>query len=321
MPKMKKILIFETNNNFITQINKETNKKKTKIFFFNNKKLEILNNHIEEAHAIINAPRKIFNENLLYKAKKLEWVHSGGAGIETFLFNKFVNSKCLFTNGKILQGPSVSEHAIALLLALSRNLHFTLKNKKSYDERRPLELKGKICGVFGLGGIGALIAEKLNSFGMKIVGYNDEMVPLSHVYQNIFLYKNLPETVNKLDVLISSAPLTLKTKKIFSKKIFKKMKNESIFINISRGGLVDTDAFRDKKISSKFRGIGLDVTDPEPLPRNHFLQKLDNVILSNHTAGPSDQNRQRSLDLMIENLKRFSNQDQLLNIVDKKKGY
>ena len=94
---MKKILIFETNNNFITQINKETNKKKTKIFFFNNKKLEILNNHIEEAHAIINAPRKIFNENLLYKAKKLEWVHSGGAGIETFLFNKFVKFSIIFS--------------------------------------------------------------------------------------------------------------------------------------------------------------------------------------------------------------------------------
>ena len=99
------------------------------------------------------------------------------------------------------------------------------------------------------------------------------------------------------------------------------MKKDSIFINVSRGGLVKTNCFKNKKISSRFRGIGLDATDPEPLPKNNFLRKMNNVLLTDHTAGPSDKNRERSLDLMLENLRRFLNNLNLLNIVDKNKGY
>ena len=76
-----------------------------------------------------------------------------------------------------------------------------------------------------------------------------------------------------------------------------------------------------KKINSKFLGIGLDVTDPDPLPKNHRLRKLKNIILTNHSSGLSDNNRLRSKNLMIENIKRFCNNMHLLNIVDKKKGY
>ena len=76
-----------------------------------------------------------------------------------------------------------------------------------------------------------------------------------------------------------------------------------------------------KSIYSRLRGIGLDVTDPEPLTNNHKLTKIKNISLSNHTAGPSDHNRERSNKLMIENLERFINNDSLLNVVDKAKGY
>ena len=99
------------------------------------------------------------------------------------------------------------------------------------------------------------------------------------------------------------------------------MKKQSIFINISRGKLVDTTALLNKKIIEKLWGIGLDVTDPEPLSADHSLRKKENVIITDHTAGLSDFNRLRAYDLILTNMKRYSKKEKLFNIVDKINGY
>ena len=99
------------------------------------------------------------------------------------------------------------------------------------------------------------------------------------------------------------------------------MKKDSIFINVSRGKVVDTEILLKNKIFSKFRGIGLDVTDPEPLTKNHKLHKISNVVLTRHTAGLSDKNRERAVRLAEENISRFLKKEPLLNVVDKSKGY
>ena len=99
------------------------------------------------------------------------------------------------------------------------------------------------------------------------------------------------------------------------------MKNESIFINVSRGKLVRTEDLLKNKIYKKFRGIGLDVTDPEPLPIRHKLKNIQNVFITPHIAGLSDNNRERGYKLIKENLYRYLNNQELLNIVDKKKEY
>ena len=93
-----------------------------------------------------------------------------------------------------------------------------------------------------------------------------------------------------------------KTKNFIDFNFLKKMKSNSILINISRGGIVKTNDLLKDKIYKKFRGIGLDVTNPEPL-KNHKLKKLDNVLLSNHVSGNSDLNRSRALSILETNLK------------------
>ena len=104
----------------------------------------------------------------------MKWVHIGGAGVETFLFSEFVNSHIILTSGKLLQGPSVADHAIALLLAISRNLHLHIRKENLKNIKRPIELRGKTCGILGIGGIGFLVAERLKSFGMRIFGFDGE---------------------------------------------------------------------------------------------------------------------------------------------------
>ncbi len=315
----KKILLIDSPTypkNFAKYLSKISN---GNVQIVKENKEKILDN-IHTAHGLVNCPRRFFDEEIIINAKNLEWVHTGGAGVEEYLFDEFINSKIVFTNGRILQGPEIADHAIGLILSISRNIYLYSKNEKG-KFKRPIELYNKVCGIIGLGGIGSLIAERLKTFGMKILGFSEEIFPMVSFIDESYRGNDLKNHISKVDILVCTAPLTRNTKKLLNKSLLSKMKNESILINVSRGSLIDTNALLEKKINSKFLGIGLDVTDPDPLPKNHRLRKLKNIILTNHSSGLSDNNRLRSKNLMIENIKRFCNNMHLLNIVDKKKGY
>ena len=290
-----------------------------KVIIVKEDKEEIIKN-IKNANGLVNCPRRFFDNNILKSAKNLEWVHTGGAGVEEYLFNEFINSDIKFTNGRILQGPEIADHAIGLILSISRNIYLYARGEKN-KFKRPIELNNKVCGIIGLGGIGLLVAERLKTFGMKIIGFSEELYPMISFIDETYRGNNLKNHISKMDVVVCTAPLTKHTKKLFDKSLLSKMKDQSILVNVSRGSLIDPEALLDKKINSKFLGIGLDVTDPDPLPKNHKLRKLRNIIITNHSSGLSDNNRLRSKNLMIENISRFCNGMNLLNVVDKKKGY
>src|SRR3989338_3410801 len=117
-------------------------------------KKESIFGKIAGIHALIGCPRPLFSTEIVAKAgKELTWIHVPGAGCEEFLIPKVVDSNITLTNGKIIQGPSVSDHAVALLLCLSRNLNYVLRESTA-KMPRPTELRGKTALVIGCGGIG-----------------------------------------------------------------------------------------------------------------------------------------------------------------------
>jgi D-2-hydroxyacid dehydrogenase (NADP+) len=319
---MKNILIIFNKHNkkgFLKEI-KNDSIKSNLIFIEDSNKDKIISK-IHNADAIINCPRKYFDKFLLEKAKKLKWVHTGGAGIDTYLIPEFVNSNIVFTNGKILQGPEIADHTAGLLLCITRNLHLHINKVNQKSMPRPIELKNKTCGILGMGGIGLCVAERLKSFGMKIIGISEELIPLVSFVDEFYTSEKLLTILPKLDVLVCAAPYTKDTSNLLDEKHFNKMKKNSIFINVSRGKIVKVNALLKNNLYLKFRGIGLDVTNPEPLPQNHKLNNIKNIIVSNHSAGLSDKNRERSNKLVIKNIKRFLKNKPLLNVVDKIKGY
>ena len=319
---MKKILIVTSKGlkqSSLLDIKKQYYKS-AKIIFCNDTLNEI-EKKIIDCNAIINCPRNLFSKNLLkVSSDSMEWVHIGGAGCEEYLFPEFVKSKITLTNGKIIQGPEVSDHAIALLLSISRNLNYVIRNKV-LEMPRPIELRKKTVLVAGMGGIGNLIAEKLSSFGMEIIGMDQKLIPLNSFVDEFIYSKNIGEVVNRADVIISALPYTESNHHFFSTRIFNKMKKNIIFINVSRGKVVDTKALIKFVKKNKFYGIGLDVTDPEPLPQNHILRKNIKIIITPHIAGPSDYNRERTLTVLKTNLENFILNLPLINVVDKKVGY
>jgi len=276
---------------------------------------------VSDADALINCPRNLFSAEIINKAPNLRWIHCGGAGIEEFLIPELVNCPIVLTNGKIVQGPGVSDHAIGLLLCLTRRLNLVVQGQKVATDNRPVELRGKNAAVFGIGGIGTLIVEKLRAFGVLVTGVDVEYVPLSCGMDDVYGPERFQDEIENFDILMCAAPLTKSTSKFFDAKLLEKIKEGSYFINVSRGELVDLDGLMQANVGNRLGGIGLDVSDPEPLPKDHPLRKMNNVIISPHIAGLSDYNRQRSLVLLQENISRFVEDKQLINVVDKGRGY
>lgn len=281
-----------------------------------------IHSSVSGVNAMIGCPRPLFTEALLQKAgPSLTWVHVGGAGVEEFLTPQFVRNDVTLTNGKIIQGPEVSDHAIALLLALTRNIHYLLSGKGPRPMPRPIELRKKTALVFGVGGIGSLTAEKLKAFGMYVMGVDPRYLPMTCSIDEMHLSEDLLDLLPRADVVICCCPSTDRSRYVFNENAFRMMKKEAFFINVSRGKLVMTEDLAKVLKEGHLRGVGLDVTDPEPLSEDHPLIRMDNVLITPHFAGPSDHNRRRSFELIRHNIQRFINDAELINVVDKKLGY
>ncbi len=265
------------------------------------------------------------NPDILRAARKLKWVQVGVAGVERFLTPELKNSDIILTNCKIVQGPEIADHAMAMLLALTRQLNRAIAGREKEEwptqEYRPLELQGRTAVVFGVGGIGTQIAVRANAFGMRVIGVDVKDMPYLPFLEKCVRPDRLDTVLPEADVVFVSAPHTEMTEKTFKAQQFTLMKDHSFFIAVSRGKLYDADALVQALSSKHLAGAGLDVTDPEPLPKGHALWKFDNVIITPHIAGRSDKEQRRYMELYKENLRRFANGEPLLHVVDKLKGY
>jgi phosphoglycerate dehydrogenase-like enzyme len=284
--------------------------------------LDAINDAVAGVNGLVGCPRWAFSADLLRRAGNgLGWVHVGGAGCEEFLIPEFVASDIILTNGRIIQGPEVADHAMALLLSVTRNLHLIIAGKTAQPMPRPLELRGKTMLVVGLGGIGMLVAERAAAFGMRVIGINPDYVPMLSMIERVLPPERMHEVLPEADVVAVVAPNTPATRGMFGHAEFAAMKPSAYFIAVSRGKLIDTNALTNAMNNSAITAAGLDVTDPEPLPDDHPLRHMDNVVITPHIAGLSEHNRQRSFDLIQDNLERFTNGLPLYNIVDKELGY
>jgi phosphoglycerate dehydrogenase-like enzyme len=261
--------------------------------------------------------------------KNLKWVGVMAAGVENVLFlsggNDLRDSNIVLTNNKVVQGPEIADHALAMLLMLSRRLyHYEALKQQEEWERQPfqgIELRGKTAVVIGCGGIGTQIAIRANAFGMKVIGVDPEDKPFQPYFERFVKPDQLDEVVPLADVVFISAPHTEKSHKMMGMHEFELMKKNSYFIAVSRGGIYEMPGLVKALDSRQLAGAGVDVTDPEPLPKGHPLWKFDNVIVTPHIAGRSDQDNGRMLGTIKENILRFVDGRPLINVVDKQKGY
>lgn len=269
---------------------------------------------VADAHAIIGG----ITPELVRAAQKLEWVQVTSAGVERILFPELKNSAIQLTNMKIVQGPGLADHAFSLLLALTRRLSLAFSARPRDDwntgKYRLLELNGKTAVIIGGGGSGTLIAVRAKAFGMHVIGVDVRDIPPVPFIDESTRPDRLDDVLPRADVVFVSVPHTPLTEKMFNARRFAAMKPGAFFIVVSRGKTYDADALAAAITRGQLQGAGLDVTDPEPLPKAHPLWKFDNVIITPHVAG-------RYFGIYKENLVRFSRGEPLVNLVDKQLGY
>ncbi|MCZ6633127.1 MAG: D-2-hydroxyacid dehydrogenase [bacterium] len=271
------------------------------------------------------------------RAEALKWVQQPSAGVEGTMYPAFQASDMVLTNCRNLYNRQISEHAFALLLALTRRIpnQLEFKTRKHWQRVPCVELAGLTMGIIGLGGIGRGVAERAKAFEMEVLAVDAEDLEKPAYVDQLGKLDFLPEMMSQSHVVVVCCPSTPETHKMLSHDLFNRLPSHSyegefsgdltlsgsFLVNVSRGKVVDEEALIAALRSGKLAGAGLDVTYTEPCPEDSPLWTEPNVILTSHSAGSSQHVRVRAMELFVENLHRYVKGEPLVNVVDKEKGY
>ena len=183
------------------------------------------------------------------------------------------------------------------------------------------ELIDRTMGIVGLGGTGRALADRAAAFGMRILAVDPEDVDVPDCVESCWKLDRFHEMLGVSDIVVICAPLTSDTEGMFDDAAFEAMQSHALLINVTRGRIMDEDALVMALRDGKIGGAGLDVTPQEPLPVDHVLWTLPNVVITPHTAGGSPNRDDRLLELIMCNIERFRRGDPLLSEIDKRKGF
>ena len=261
-------------------------------------------------------------------AGEVVWMQIFSAGAERCMdVPEIVDESVMLTNMRKMSSPVIAEHMTAMMLSLARGLPQFAKNMPQGSWNRSgtivdgmQSIAGKTVLVVGLGGIGTEIARRAAALDMRVVGTRRSSRQGPDFVAYVGLADELHELAAEADFIVSALPLTPTTTGLFDAAFFDTAKRGAYFLNVGRGRSVITADLVAALESGQIAGAGLDVTDPEPLPADHPLWQLDNVIITPHVSSRGG-NRKRHGVLLLENLKRFVAGDALYNVVDPAQGY
>jgi D-3-phosphoglycerate dehydrogenase len=252
-----------------------------------------------DADAIIMHGSVPLTREIIAQLTRTKVVCRTGVGVDRMDLKAAADHGIVICNAAGCNSIEVSEQAIGLLIAISRKL--MRMNQYVHDGKwrrhtaelhayrgRVYRIAGRTMGIVGLGHVGKQVAPRAQGMKLNVQTYDPYLDP--KIAQNMGVKMvSFDELVRTSDFISLHAPLTRQTRKMFSADQFKAMKSTAYLINCARGGLVDTGALYDALVAGEIAGAALDVTDPEPLPADHKILTLPNVIVTCHTAANSDE--------------------------------
>lgn len=267
------------------------------------------------ADAVLIAPR--FGSMLTELWRELahvRWIHTLAAGVEFLPFDLLRRSEVVVTNSRGLYADGLGEFAIAAMLWFAKDLRRLVRNQEAsrWEPFTVARLEGQTAGIIGYGGIGHAVARRASALGMRIIAVRRRQ-ELGD--------PTIEEVLEQSDYVVLCTPHTPATHRLLSRERIALMKSSAVLINIGRGATVDEGALVEALRARQIRGAALDVFENEPLPADHPLWRLDNVLLSPHSADHTDDAHLRAMHFFIENLRRFRAGESLENVVDKHEQY
>lgn len=237
----------------------------------------------------------------------LELVQLTSAGFDRVPVSELRERGILVFNAKGVYAIPISEWILMVILQFckkSRLFEENQRHRRWVKSRDLAELSGKTACIIGLGDIGIETAKRLRAFGVRIVGVTTTGRPSEHA-ELVITPSDLLETLTQADFVVASVPLTPKTKGMIGDAEFLAMKEGAIFVNVSRGAVVNEAALLSALTSNRLGGAALDVFQEEPLPADSPLWAHERVVVSPHNSFVSDENAARLWGRVIENLQQY----------------
>ena len=256
----------------------------------------------------------------------LKWIHATWAGIENLCYPELIERNLLVTNVRGASAEAMSEHAITGLLYFLRDIPcHSQANTESSWARSPNHqfLGGSTIMLLGTGGIGKVLASKLAALGVTVIGVNSDGPSVAGCKETCILTE-APQKLSTVDHLISTLPLTPSTQGLLDHTWFAALKPHSIFVNISRGKVVNEADLVTAINSQTIRGAFLDVTTEEPLPDDSPLWNTPNLFITGHRSYlPGPKGSSPAFTVFKENLAHYlaGNTEAMINVIDFEKGY
>jgi phosphoglycerate dehydrogenase-like enzyme len=262
--------------------------------------------------------------DLLAKARRLRWLQAPQAAPPAgYYYSELISHPLTVTNFREIYNDHISAHILAFVLAFARGLHVYIPQQLRREWKKPGEDKGVVplpgatALIVGLGGIGAETARLLSAFGVRVVAVDARRTEKPEQVAELHPAEGLDRLLPQADFVILTVPHTPATEGFFNTTKFRLMKQSAFFINIGRGMTTKLDdlvaALRDGEIA----GAALDVYEQEPLPAEHPLWGMPNVLLTPHMAGYGPHLNERRLQIIQDNCRAFANGEPLRNVVDK----
>jgi D-2-hydroxyacid dehydrogenase (NADP+) len=231
----------------------------------------------------------MLRDQVIANAPKLKWIQALGTGIDGVIDQPSLRKDVTITNIRGIHGAPVSEAAIMGMLALSRDLPRSVRSQdqNSWTRWPPKLLNNKTVGIYGIGLIAEALAPRCKAFGMTVVGYSSTPRAVPGI-DRMLNRGDLIATAKDLDYLVLLVPYAEDTRHSIDGKVFAAMKPTAFLINLARGGIVEEDAMIEALNTGKIAGAALDVFQTEPLPADHPLWSMKNVIITPHLGGFCD---------------------------------
>lgn len=266
--------------------------------------------------------------DILKELKGLKWLQMTWAGVDRYVGEDVFPEGVLLTNASGAFGKVISEYILTGILALYRKaFEYRVQMQQGGWQvlRGERTLEGKTALILGAGDIGCETARKLQAFDVKVWGIRRILREKPTYFDEMYTMDCLDELLPKVDLVIATLPGTSSTEGLLTKERLLAMKKDALLVNVGRRTLLSTQDLVEVLESGHLAGALLDVIEPEPLPVEHPLRKIERVVLTPHVSGVSwgdiRETRAKIIDICCDNLQRYRGGERLRNLVDLQQGY
>lgn len=261
---------------------------------------------------------------VLAGSPNLRWVHTFSAGVDRHVPEMAKYERVFLTNNSGAYDVPIAEHVMAMIFAAAKRVpeHLAAQARQEWQREVPhAEVRDATLVILGMGSIGSELARLAAGVGMRVIGIRRDPTRPAPGVDRIVAPDRFVEVAREADYVAVTAALTPTTRGMVSAEVLRALKPTAWVINIARGPIVDEAALAAALAEKRIGGAALDVFEIEPLPATSPLWTLDNAILTPHISNSSPKVRERSLALVVENVRRFKAREPLLNLVDRAIGY